>query len=36
MATVYRAQHPMFEHTVALKMLRPHLAAGPSFLARFR
>jgi|GEM_PF-950595 len=36
MATVYQAKDPGLNRTVALKLLHPHLAADPTFVARFR
>ena len=35
MGVVYKAHKKFLERTVALKVLKPHLAAVPSFLARF-
>jgi serine/threonine protein kinase len=35
MGVVYRARKKFLDRTVALKVLKPHLAAVPSFLARF-
>ncbi len=36
MATVYKAQHPGLEQTVAIKVLHPHIATDPDLLRRFR
>ncbi|WP_447925274.1 Stk1 family PASTA domain-containing Ser/Thr kinase [Georgenia muralis] len=36
MATVYRAVDRRLERTVALKVMHPHLAESPDFVARFR
>lgn len=36
MATVWRATDTVLGRAVAVKMLHPHLAADPSFVARFR
>jgi len=36
MATVYKAKDPGLSRTVALKILHAHLAADPTFVARFR
>ena len=36
MATIYRGRDELLERAVAVKVLHPHLAADPSFLARFR
>ena len=36
MATVYKAKDPGLSRTVALKLLHAHLAADPTFVARFR
>src|SRR5687767_5784511 len=35
MGLVYRARKKFLDRTVAVKVLKPHLAAVPSFLARF-
>ncbi len=35
MATVYQAQHPGLNTTVAIKVLHSHLAGDPDFVARF-
>nr|WP_238994422.1 Stk1 family PASTA domain-containing Ser/Thr kinase [Actinomyces sp. 565] len=36
MATVYRAQDRRLDRLVALKLMHPHLADSPDFVARFR
>ncbi|GAA4433121.1 Stk1 family PASTA domain-containing Ser/Thr kinase [Georgenia halophila] len=36
MATVYRATDRRLERTVAVKVMHPHLAESPDFVARFR
>jgi serine/threonine-protein kinase len=36
MGTVYRATHVLMEKTVAIKVLRPSLAADEKIVARFR
>jgi|GEM_PF-1534642 len=36
MATVYKAEHPGLDATVAIKVLHPHLAGDPAFVGRFR
>ncbi|GAA1631280.1 Stk1 family PASTA domain-containing Ser/Thr kinase [Georgenia ruanii] len=36
MATVYRAMDRRLERTVAVKVMHPHLAESPDFVARFR
>ena len=36
MATIYRAHDESLDRNVAVKVLHPHLAHDPSFLARFR
>ncbi|ROR71772.1 Stk1 family PASTA domain-containing Ser/Thr kinase [Bogoriella caseilytica] len=36
MATVYRATDRRLDRTVALKVMHPHLAESPEFVARFR
>lgn len=36
MATVYRAQDRRLDRVVAIKIMHPHLAESPDFIARFR